>query len=181
MKARSLPSIACLLTAILLSSAPDPARATESCDRLTARMIRATGASLAGREASLAVFRAEDADRMSLDCRAPARMAFGSRDHEPAGAYFVLIGLAAEGLTGAKAGMVEILARTLHRDSRLTGMPQAGRAGNAALRCETSGQGLADALGLGGPAPDITRCMLTRHRRAVLRRRAGLFDGAQSG
>lgn len=181
MKARLLPSIACVLTVIALSSSPDPARAADACDRLTARMIRATGASLAGRTASLAVFRAEDAERMSLDCRAPARMAFGSRDHEPAGAYFVLIGLAAEGLTGAKAGMVEILARTLHRDSRLTGLPQAGRVGNAALRCETSGQGLADALGMAGAAPDLTRCMLTRHPRTVIRRRAGLSGGAQPG
>lgn len=181
MKARSFPSIACLLTAIALSSTPDPATAGDSCDRLAARMIRATGASLAGREASLAVFRAGDADRMSLDCRAPTRMAFGSRDQAPARAFFVLIGLAAEGLVGTKAGKVEALARTLHRDARLTGLAQAGQAGNAALRCETSGQGLTDTLGLGGPAPDLTRCMLTRHRRTILRRRAGLFDGAQLG
>ncbi|WP_036302612.1 hypothetical protein [Methylobacterium sp. 77] len=170
-----------MLTAIALSAAAPPAWAADACDRLTARMIRATGASLAGREASFAVFRAADADRMSLDCRTPARMAFGSRDREPAGAFFVLIGLAAEGLTGAKAGAVETLARDLHRDSLLTGLPQTGRAGHAALRCEVSGQGLADALGLGGASPDLTRCLLVRHRKTVLRRRAGLFGGAQAG
>lgn len=173
MTARALPALAVLLLAL----APPPARAAETCDGLTARMIRTTGASLAGREGSLAVFRAADADRMSLDCGKPARMAFGSREREPRGGYFVLIGLAARGLTGTGArtgaGAVETLARRLHQDSLLTGEPQAGRAGPAALRCETGTR----------ETPDLTatRCVLVRARPPVLRRRAGLFPGPRAG
>ncbi|GJE18690.1 hypothetical protein [Methylobacterium marchantiae] len=181
MKAHLLPSIACCLATIALSSTSVPAKTGNSCDRLTARMIRATGAGLAGREASLAVFRAADADRMSLDCRAPTRMAFGSRDREPARAYFALIGLAAEGLTGAKAEAVEVLARNLHQDSLLTGMPHAGRIGHAALQCETGGRRFGEGLGLNGAPSDLTRCVLVRNRSPVLRRRAGLFGGARAG
>jgi hypothetical protein len=157
------------LSALVLSPLADARsmRRADSCDGLTARMIRATGASLAGRDGSLSVFRALDADRMSLECRAPARMTFASQDREPAGAYFILIGLAAEGLVGAGAEEVEVLARTLHQRALVTGMPQAGRAGRAALRCET---------GAAAPAqPAGVRCVLVSHRPAVLRRRAGLF------
>lgn len=172
-------SLVLSLAAIVLSLPAEarPATAPDSCDRLTARIIRATGASLAGREGSRAVFRAEDADRMSLECRAPPRMAFGSRHREPAGGYFVLIGLAAEGFTGAKAGAVEILARDLHQDSLLTGMARTGRAGRAALRCEAGGQ----AIGQSDAAPVLTRCVLVPHRPPALRRRAGLFPGRQAG
>ena len=79
-------------------------------------MIRTTGASLAGRAGPVAVFRAQDAERMSLDCRAPARIAFASRDREPPRAYFVLIGRAARALTGADAAGAEVLALNLHQD-----------------------------------------------------------------
>ncbi|WP_027173366.1 hypothetical protein [Methylobacterium sp. 10] len=163
-----------LFLAALVLSPPAEARSTrraESCDGLTARMIRATGASLAGREGSLSVFRAWDADRMTLACRAPARMTFWSQNREPAGAYFVLIGLAAEGLVGARAEEVEALARTLHHRALVTGMPQAGRAGRAALRCETGGSATAEPAGV--------HCVLVSHRTPVLRRRAGLFPGRE--
>lgn len=162
-----------------------PARAADACDALTARMIRATGASLAGRTGSLAVFRAADADRMSLDCRLPRRMTFGAREREPLAPYFVLIGLSAERLTGARAGTVEVLARQLHQDSLLADAPRQGVAGRAALRCET------------GPREDdlagnLTVCVLAPsrpqgvHRHGaqgspVLRRRAGLFAGPRAG
>ncbi|MCC0807409.1 hypothetical protein FPV16_14410 [Methylobacterium sp. W2] len=163
-----------LFLAALVLSPPADARSmrrTDSCDGLTARMIRATGASLAGRDGSLSVFRARDADRMSLECRAPARMTFGAQDREPAGAYFILIGLAAEGLVGAGAEEVETLARVLHHRALVTGMPQAGRAGRAALRCETGSLAAAEPAGI--------RCVLVSHRPAVLRRRSGLFPGRE--
>ena len=75
-----------LLPVVLLPlalAAATPARATSGCDGLTARLIRATGASLAGRAGPIAVFRAADAERMSLDCRKPARLVFGDLEREP--------------------------------------------------------------------------------------------------
>lgn len=145
---------------------PVTARAAEGCNGLTARMIRATGASLAGRSGSLAVFRAADADRMSLDCK-PRRMVFGAREREPDRAYFLLVGLAAKALAGAGAEEVEVLALNLHQRSLLTGAPQQGIAGPAALRCETGPRedGLAD---------EVTVCVLVPNRPVALRRRAGL-------
>ncbi|MGU3361812.1 hypothetical protein ACLBWX_15890 [Methylobacterium sp. M6A4_1b] len=155
----------------LVLGAATPATAADACDALTARMIRATGASLAGREGSRAVFRAADAERMSLDCRA-RRMAFSALEREPARRYYALIGLAAGALTGAKPAAVEALALGLHQDALVTGQPRQGIAGRAALRCET--------------APDVdpfasprTRCVLVPSARAGLRRRAGLPAGAR--
>lgn len=112
-----------------------PARA-DSCDGLTVRLIRGTGVALAGRTGPLVVFRAADADRMSLDCAAPVRLSFRSDSREPPRPFFVLIGLAAHMLTGASAETVETLALRLHQDSLLTGAPQLGRAGGAVLRCD---------------------------------------------
>ncbi|MCJ2081398.1 hypothetical protein MKK49_08970 [Methylobacterium sp. J-090] len=150
------------------------AYAADACDALTARMIRATGASLAGRAGSGAVFRAADAERMSLACRAPRRMVFGSLAREPDRPFFALIGRAAEALTGAKAAAVEVLALTLHQDSLLTGAPRQGIAGRAALRCETGPR--ADSL-----AGNITVCILTGSGATPLRRRAGLFVRRPAG
>jgi hypothetical protein len=150
-----------------------PARAAEGCDALTARMIRATGASLAGRSGTLAVFRAADAERVSLDCRDP-RMVFAAREREPRPPFFTLIGLAARGFAGARANEAEVLALRLHQDSLLTGTPQEGRAGRAALRCETGPRG--DAL-----SGDLTVCVLRRGRPALLRGRAGLPRPASAG
>lgn len=158
--------------ALVLLAASAPAGAAprkgvrvDACDRLTATMIRATGASLAGRTGTLAVFRATDAERMSLDCRAPARMVFASRDREPAPAFYAVIGRAAHALTGADAAASEVLALQVHQDSLLADAPRQGRAGKAALRCETGPRG--DAL-----AGDLTVCVLVPNRPPVLRRRA---------
>lgn len=155
----------------LLAAAP--AQAADGCDALTARMIRATGASLAGRKGSLAVFRAADAERMSLDCGTPRRMVFGSLAREPNRNYFMLIGLAAQALTGARADEVEVLALNLHQDSLLASQTRQGTAGRAALRCET------------GPRTDdlagLTVCVLVPNRPPTLRRRAGLFAKAEAG
>ncbi|MBE7248331.1 MAG: hypothetical protein INR63_25580 [Actinomycetospora chiangmaiensis] len=114
-----------------------PARAVETCDILTARVIRATGASLAGRAGPVAVFRAQDAERMSLDCRAPARMTVASLDREPSPAYFVLVGLAARALAGADAASAEVLALNLHQASLLADAPRRGASGRALMLCET--------------------------------------------
>ncbi|GJD94806.1 hypothetical protein [Methylobacterium iners] len=151
-----------------------PAQAADSCDALTAKMIRATGASLAGRTGALAVFRAADAERMSLECAPQRQMIFGARQREPIRPYFVLIGLAAEALTGASAEAVEVLALNLHQDSLLTGTPRTGHVGRAALRCETGPR--LDAL-----AGNLTVCRLTPNRTAALRRRAGLPAAAKAG
>ncbi len=112
-----------------------PARA-DSCDALTVRLIRDTGASLAGRSGPTVVFRAADAERMSLDCAAPQRLLFRSALRTPPRPYFILIGLAARTLTGASSDAVEALALRLHQDSLLTGAPQLGRTGGAVLRCD---------------------------------------------
>lgn len=159
--------------AILLLAAVAPARA-DSCDRLTAKIIRATGASLAGREGPLAVFRATDAERMSLDCRALARMVFASRDREPARGFHGLIGRAARALTGAEAEAVEVLALRVHRDSLLADAPRRGVAGGAALRCETGPRG--DAL-----AGTLTICVLVPNRPPAARGKAGLSRARAPG
>lgn len=108
----------------------------DGCDALTARLIRGTGASVAGRTGPLVVFRATDAERMSLDCGTPRRMVFRSLSRQPNRSYFVLIGLAATTLAKADAEDVETLALSLHQQTLLTGEPQQGRAGSAILRCE---------------------------------------------
>lgn len=130
--------------ACLLLAAPGTARAADACDGLAAKVIRLTGASLAGRTGAQAVFRAQDAERMSLDCRAPARITVASRDREPPRAYFALVGLAARALTGADAGYAEVLALDLHRDSLLASAPRRGGTGPALMLCETGPR--ADAL-----------------------------------
>ncbi|WP_375455438.1 hypothetical protein [uncultured Methylobacterium sp.] len=163
--------------ALLVLVAAAPARAAprvDACDRLTAKIIRATGAALAGREGPLAVFRATDAERMSLDCRAPARMVFASRDREPARGFYGLIGQAARALTGADAGAVEGLALRVHQGSLLADAPRQGVAGRAALRCETGPR--ADALG-----GDLTVCVLVPNRPPAARRKAGLSRARAAG
>ena len=120
---------------VLLAAAPAAAR-TGGCDALTARLVRATGASLAGVEGPLAVFRAADADRMSLVCGAPPHMLFRTPRREPNRYFFALIGLAAQGLAGAQAEEAETLALRLHQATLLTGEPQQSRVGPALLRCE---------------------------------------------
>lgn len=152
---------------LILAAAPLPA--TAGCDGLTARMIRATGASLAGRSGSLAVFRAADAERMSLDCRKPARMVFGDLAREPRREFFVLVGLAAAGLTGTPAGDAQTLALQLHQDSLLSGEPREGVIGQAAIRCETGPRE-------DGLAGDLSVCVLVprsavRQRSVTLSRR----------
>lgn len=161
-------------TALLIFLASITAQAADGCDALTARMIRATGASLAGRAGTIAVFRAADANRMSLECDKPRRMVFGALEREPRQPYFVLIGLAAQGLTGARAETVEVLALNLHQRSLLTQAPAEGRAGKAALRCETGRR--EDNL-----SGNHTVCVLVPSRPVVLRRRAGLFAVAVAG
>lgn len=163
-----------LAAGFVMTVAGGPARAADPCDTLTAKLIRATGASLAGRAGSGAVFRAADAERISLACRAPRRMVFGSLAREPDRPFFALIGSAAHALTGAQAEAVEVLALTLHQDSLLTGAPRQGIAGTAALRCETGPRG--DSL-----AGNLTVCVVTARRTAPLRRRAGLFAGRPAG
>ncbi|NEU13248.1 hypothetical protein G3T14_14055 [Methylobacterium sp. BTF04] len=156
---------------LLALVAAGQARAAESCDALTATVIRATGASLAGRAGAGAVFRAADAERMSLDCRAPRRMVFGSLDREPSRAFFALIGQAARALTGADPDAVEVLALTLHQASLLADAPRQGVVDRAALRCETGPRD--DSL-----AGTLTLCVLVPARPRAARRRIGLFAGA---
>ncbi|MDP4023239.1 hypothetical protein Q8W71_11430 [Methylobacterium sp. NEAU 140] len=153
---------ALILAGLLLASAAPaaPARAADACDALAARVIRVTGASLAGRAGSGAVFRAQDAERLSLDCRAPARITLASRDREPPRAYFALVGLAARALTGADAAYAETLALTLHQDSLLADAPRRGATGPVLMLCETGPR--IDAL-----AGDLTVCRLARTGRGV--------------
>lgn len=116
---------------------PARVQAADVCDVLTATVIRITGASLAGRAGPVAVFRAQDAERMSLDCRRPARITVASRDREPPPAYFILVGLAAQALAGAEASTAEGLALTLHQASLLADAPRRGGTGRALMLCET--------------------------------------------
>ena len=174
---RLLRAVAVLVLAATATAtahaAPRPPR-IDACDRLTAAMIRATGASLAGRTGTLAVFRATDAERMSLDCRAPARMVFASRDREPGRGFYALIGRAGRTLAGADAATTEGLALRVHQDSLLADAPRQGIAGRAALRCETGPRD--DALG-----GDRTVCVLVPNRPPALRRRAGLSREPMAG
>jgi hypothetical protein len=169
-----IPGVCALALSILIPAGP--AAATDACDALTARIIRATGASLAGRAGSGAVFRAAEAERMSLACRAPRRMVFGSLAREPERRFFVLVGQAAEALAGAKAEAVETLALILHQDSLLTGAPRQGRVGQASLRCETGPRD-------DGLAGSLTVCVVTAAKPLAkpLRRRAGLFASRPAG
>jgi len=154
-----LPTLAVLIGALVLAAVP--ARAADACDALAAKVIRITGASLAGREGPYAVFRAQDAERMSLDCRAPARITIASRDREPAIAYFVLVGLAARALTGAEPQAVEVLALNLHQDSLLADAPRRGGTGRTLMLCETGPRtdGLRDDLTVCrvAPRPGVSR------------------------
>ncbi|GJD35722.1 hypothetical protein [Methylobacterium aerolatum] len=146
-----------------------PAAAADPCDVLTAKVIRVTGASLAGRTGAYAVFRAQDAERMSLDCRNPARITLASLDREPARAYFALVGLAARALTGADAAEAEVLALTLHQDSLLADAPRRGGTGPTLMQCETGPR--TDAL-----AGDLTVCRVVPAKPVIglsHRRRAG--------
>ncbi|MCK2054731.1 hypothetical protein [Methylobacterium sp. 37f] len=166
-----------ILAAITLVSLA-PAQAADTCDTLTVRMIRATGASLAGRVGSRAVFRAADAERMSLDCRAPRRMVLIAREREPSRRFYELIGDAAQALTGASAEAAETLALVLHQEALVTGRPQQGTTRRVAIRCETA----SDADPFAGLR---TRCILAPlpvpHAKPVLRRRADLFVGTTAG
>jgi hypothetical protein len=145
----------------------------DGCDALTARLIRGTGASLAGRTGPLVVFRAADAERMSLDCGPPRRMVFRALHREPPRLYFVLIGLAAKTLAGANPERAELLAMNLHQAALLTGEPQLGRVGGAVLRCEPVDH-------LDGFS-DGALCRLAPDRAPRPRSRAGLFAGAAAG
>ncbi|GJD55408.1 hypothetical protein [Methylobacterium dankookense] len=166
---RAAPAL--LLLAATL--APTGARA-ESCDALAARVIRVTGASLAGRAEPGAVFRAADAERMSLDCRAPRRIVLGALDREPIPRFFALVGLAAQALAGTEPGRAEALALRLHQDSLLAGAPMQGRDGRLSLRCETGPRG--DSL-----AGLLTICVVEMDRGAILHRKAHLPRSAQAG
>lgn len=163
-------ALAAGFAALLLAA---PARA-DSCDGLTVRLIRATGASLVGREGALVVFRAADADRFRLDCASPRRLLFRTERREPLGAYFVLIGEAARALTGAPEEAVETLTRRLHQDSLLTGLAQLGRVGGAVIRCDPGDR--PDGFGVG----TLCRVAADRPGRA-LRRKAGLPAAVDAG
>lgn len=126
-----------ILTFAVLNLAAVPAEAADACDVLAARVIRDTGASLAGRSGPYAVFRAQDAERMSLDCRRPARITVASRDREPSPGYFTLVGRAAQALAGADPAAAEVLALNLHQASLLANAPRRGGSGRALMLCET--------------------------------------------
>ena len=145
----------------------------DGCDVLIAKMIRGTGASFAGRDGALAVFRAADAERMSLNCGGARQMVFASLHRQPNRYYFVLIGLSARTLLGAQARSVEDLAIRLQLAALASGVPQEGRAGPARLRCET------------GDRPDGfsdgTLCRLAADRPPKTRRKAALPAFAAAG
>ena len=150
-----------------------PARA-ESCDALAARVIRVTGASLAGRAEPGAVFRAADADRMVLDCRAPARIVLGSAERRPPVGWFTLVGLAARALGRVPLREAQVLALNLNQDSLLADAPFEGRVRGIVLRCET------------GPRSDslaglASICTVTVARRPTLRRKAALPPASPAG
>ena len=147
-----------------------PARA-DSCDALAARVIRVTGASLAGRAEPGAVFRAADADRMSLDCRAPARIVIGSGERRPPVGWFTLVGLAAEALGKARLRDAQAAALNLHQDSLLAEVPMQARVGGVILRCDTGPR----AVGIAG---FVSLCVVERRdgrpRKGSLVRKAAL-------
>lgn len=155
-----------LTFAVLTGLTTAPVQAADACDVLTARVIRDTGASLAGRAGPYAVFRAEDAERMSLDCRNPARITVASRDREPPPAYFSLIGRAARALAGADAAAAEVLALNLHQASLLANAPRRGDTGRALMLCETGPR--TDAL-----REDLTVCRVAPRAGLSRIRRAG--------
>jgi hypothetical protein len=161
---RTCTWVAMLASAVAFT--PCRSQAADACDTLTATVIRATGASLAGRIGPVAVFRAQDAERMSLDCRAPARITLASRDREPPQAYFVLVGQAAQALAGTQASAAEILALSLHQASLLADAPRRGATGRALMLCETGPR--ADALG-----DDLTVCRVAPRPGVSRSRRAG--------
>lgn len=133
---RSAP-IAASVGFVLLIASLTPAQAS-GCDALIARLIRGTGASFAGQSGRLAVFRAADAERMSLDCGRSRQMIFTSLYRQPPRQYFVLIGSSAQTLLGARAASVEDLAIRLQMEALASGQPRQGRTGPTRLRCETS-------------------------------------------
>jgi hypothetical protein len=141
------------MLSLLAALATVPARAADACDGLAAKVIRSTGASLAGRAGAVAVFRAQDAERLSLDCRAPARITVASLDREPGTAYFVLVGLAARALAGSDASAAEVLALNLHQASLLASAPRRGRVGRLLMLCETGPR-------TDGLRPDLTVCRI---------------------
>lgn len=155
-----------LLLAILACLPAGVACAADACDVLTAQVIRATGASLAGRTGPIAVFRAQDAERMSLDCRAPARLTVASLDREPTPAYFILMGRAAQALAGADAVSAEVLALNLHQSSLLTQSPRRGGTGPVVMLCETGPR-------TGSLRDDLTVCRVARRPGLSRIRRAG--------
>ncbi|MCJ2067881.1 hypothetical protein MKK75_03490 [Methylobacterium sp. J-030] len=155
-----------LTFAILTSLSTAPVHAADACDALAARVIRDTGASLAGRAGHYAVFRAEDAERLSLDCRKPARITVASRDREPSLAYFTLVGRAARALAGADPAAAEVLALNLHQASLLANAPRRGGSGKALMLCETGPR--SDAL-----REDLTVCRVAPRAGLSRIRRAG--------
>ncbi|WFT79354.1 hypothetical protein QA634_29730 [Methylobacterium sp. CB376] len=122
------------LAALLCLGVASQARA-DACARLAGRVVTVTGAAIAGRSGSTVAFGAADADLMLLDCRAPGRMILRARFAEPSRATFVLVGLAAQALAGARAEEAERLALVLHRAAREGGGPASGRAGPVAITC----------------------------------------------
>ncbi|MCJ2089023.1 hypothetical protein MKK88_24000 [Methylobacterium sp. E-005] len=155
-----------LTFALLAGLSTASAHAADACDALAAQVIRSTGASLAGRAGPYAVFRAEDAERMSLDCRKPARITVASRDREPSRAYFTLIGRAARALAGADAAAAEVLALNLHQASLLANAPRRGGTGRTVMLCETGPR--TDAL-----SEDLTVCRVAPRAGLSRIRRAG--------
>lgn len=159
-----------LLALLALACLPTSPALADSCDALTARVIRVTGASLAGRAEPGAVFRAADADRMSLDCRAPARIVIGSVERRPPVGWFTLVGLAAEALGGARLREAQVAALNLHQNSLLAEAPMQGRISGLVLRCETGPR----AVGLAGLVSlcVVERSRGSRHRGALVRKAA---------
>ncbi|MGY2049508.1 hypothetical protein [Methylobacterium sp. JK268] len=117
-----------------------PARA-DPCAALAGRFVTVTGAAIAGRSGATVAFGAADADLMLLDCRAPGRVILRSRFAEPNRYTFVLVGLAARALAGARPEEAEALALALHAAARRAGGAQAGRAGPVAITCSAEPAG----------------------------------------
>ncbi|MFE1602038.1 hypothetical protein [Methylobacterium sp. ID0610] len=128
------------LVALAGLAAAAPARA-DACAALAGRFVTTTGAALAGRSGSTVAFGAADADLMLLDCRIPRQVILRSRFAEPNRSTFVLIGLAAKALAGARAEEAETLALALHRSVRLSGGGASGRAGPVEIACSAAPAG----------------------------------------
>ncbi|ACL61275.1 hypothetical protein [Methylobacterium nodulans] len=131
MRLIGLAALMCLGSTLGAASA---ARA-DACGTLAGRFVTVTGAAFAGRSGSTVAFGAADADLMLLDCRAPRQVILRSRFAEPNRYTFVLIGLAAKALAGARPEEAETLALALHRAARLGGTGRAGRAGPVEITC----------------------------------------------